>query len=600
MSAQRLAMEFVLLDGGSAVAKHLGASLRTLGEEGKNAAGHIDKMVDRFNAGLKLLGTSRALKESLLEPGIEAAGSLEAALKGLEVNLDRGSIQETKATLAELGKDAARIAGPTKFSQEDMVGVQTELLKAGLRKEDVAGKGGAAEAVANLATSEKNMTAEMATEAVLAIGGAFQLAGDQFARSTDLMSRASGASNIGPMEIKESLKMISGASRLDQREVLGALGAMAQQNLGQGSQAGSSLNNFLLQAAKNDTKMKLGLFDKEGSLKSLPEVAEQLRKKFGDMSNKDRSKALNKAFGEEGMRAAEALMTTGTGSLTDILEKMENGRGLNEKVDIMSTGYRAQLDALGGTVQTTLSTLFTPALAPLGAAARKLNDAASWVNDAATEHNSLASAASFGAMGAVALTGGLGVAKMAQGGASGLGALGSIGKLGGLTKVLAGLGGTAAGVAEGKALEAAVGVTPVFVTNWPATMGGGGPSAGDSIVKLAAAAGGMSAAAIGIGVTLATLGGLATGTAINEGVIKGTNMQDAIEGYLAQGALTFGGLFMGKEDKQGVQRVRDRGIEAMQEMLGLKVDVHIDNEGNASVEAKFDDGTRAAARSGAP
>ena len=43
-------------------------------------------------------------------------------------------------------------------------------------------------------------------------------------------------------------------------------------------------------------------------------------------------------------------------------------------------------------------------------------------------------------------------------------------KLGGpaLKKFLGKLGGTGVGIAEGKAIEAATGVTPVFVTNWPA------------------------------------------------------------------------------------------------------------------------------------
>lgn len=62
-------------------------------------------------------------------------------------------------------------------------------------------------------------------------------------------------------------------------------------------------------------------------------------------------------------------------------------------------------------------------------------------------------------------------------------------------------GGTAAGVAEGKALEAAAGVTPVFVVNWPASMSGipglpgassptaGGVAAGASALRLAGRAG---------------------------------------------------------------------------------------------------------------
>jgi hypothetical protein len=48
-----------------------------------------------------------------------------------------------------------------------------------------------------------------------------------------------------------------------------------------------------------------------------------------------------------------------------------------------------------------------------------------------------------------------------------------------LAKMAGGAAGTAAGVAEGKTLQAAAGVTPVFVTNWPSGgIGGSGSSAG--------------------------------------------------------------------------------------------------------------------------
>lgn len=50
---------------------------------------------------------------------------------------------------------------------------------------------------------------------------------------------------------------------------------------------------------------------------------------------------------------------------------------------------------------------------------------------------------------------------------------------GALLKRLTGYGSVAAGVAEGKALQAAAGVTPVFVTNWPGGGGPGAPGSGD-------------------------------------------------------------------------------------------------------------------------
>jgi len=68
--------------------------------------------------------------------------------------------------------------------------------------------------------------------------------------------------------------------------------------------------------------------------------------------------------------------------------------------------------------------------------------------------------------------------------------------IGGLANKLLRSGGSLSlGVAEGKALEAAAGVTPVFITNWPATLGGLVPQTGP-IPKTATA--GYGAAAVNL------------------------------------------------------------------------------------------------------
>lgn len=74
------------------------------------------------------------------------------------------------------------------------------------------------------------------------------------------------------------------------------------------------------------------------------------------------------------------------------------------------------------------------------------------------------------------------------------------------------LGKTAVGIAEGKAVEAATGVTPVFVTNWPANINGGGlpnpnipkvPGFGTKIGTAATTVAGALATPAGLGATLA-------------------------------------------------------------------------------------------------
>lgn len=106
--------------------------------------------------------------------------------------------------------------------------------------------------------------------------------------------------------------------------------------------------------------------------------------------------------------------------------------------------------------------------------------------------------------------------------------------IGGLAKkYLKGFGGTVAGIAEGKAVEAATGVAPVFVTNWPdGGIGGlGGAASKNTAETLAQGVGGLKTllaggiGAAGLGTTaglgiLAAGGGYAIGSGLNAAIDK--------------------------------------------------------------------------------
>lgn len=122
------------------------------------------------------------------------------------------------------------------------------------------------------------------------------------------------------------------------------------------------------------------------------------------------------------------------------------------------------------------------------------------------------------------------------------------------------LGGTVAGVAEGKALQIATGVTPVFVVNWPggsvadAALGavgvagaaGGAAQVAGRARTLAVLAGGLplsawggtlgGVATAGAGVTAAAAGGYAIGSAINAimswGLSKATGSDTSLGGVI--------------------------------------------------------------------
>lgn len=176
--------------------------------------------------------------------------------------------------------------------------------------------------------------------------------------------------------------------------------------------------------------------------------------------------------------------------------------------------------------------------------------------------------------------------------------------IGGLAKRF---GGTAAGVAEGKAIEAAAGVTPVFVVNWPGSMGGVGDLAASTAAgaagagtagkvagrakSLAVLAGGLPLSAWGsMGATgLATAGagvlaaggaGYAVGTGINKAFIEGTAVGDKIGASVAKVLAFFG--------NEEARRAVEISAKLEQANVGGEVRIRIDQDGRASVFARSD------------
>lgn len=599
MSLSKLVLEIGVLDGGSAALRRFASQVRGVGEAGRAAADDLELMADAGAKGLKALATAGEIRRAILDPGLKAAASLREALAGLEVSLDTTSIEETRRLLREAGADAARIAGPTRFSQEEVINVQAELIRAGLSHTSVVGQGGAAEAVAQLATGEANLSIENATDAVLAMGALFRLTGDQYTEAADMLSRASGASAAAVDDLQQSLAMAASIRTVGvgQEEALAALGLLGNAQI-KGSAAGTALDQFLKNAAKSDAKYQLGMFN-EGKFGGIGHAAEALRTYTGGMTDQERSIFLEKAFGDIGGRLAAALLQSGSGSFEEVLANQTRARGLGAKVDVLAQTPLARAGALQGTAKTTLANLFDPILTPLGGLAEQANVAVGALGAAAEEHRGLAVGVSGTAGLAVAGLGAYGIGQLARGGFAGLRGL----------RALGGLGGVAAGVASGKAVEAATGVAPVFVTNWPSALGGVGSVAGAAAQAGASAAGGrllrsavdLSTAAGKLhaaGGALAAAGlGWGIGTWINENLIKGTVVETAMQATMAavQAAL-MGGTFT----EQG----RERAAYAVGELkkLGgqpdLQVYVNVDKSGTAHVQTSAGQSKSAASATG--
>ena len=227
--------------------------------------------------------------------------------------------------------------------------------------------------------------------------------------------------------------------------------------------------NYMKEAAK---ATHVRFFEKDGSRRDPIAVLKDIKGQYDKLnSDKERALFIQKAFGKADLDTIKGMKTLLGGVMLDKVGQ-----------------FSQNITAAGGTLKRDLPGAISNAVDQTGRLKAELrrtaDEFAQPINDA------LQQSIKFGldkkANGGLGLTGG-----QIAGGAV-LGAVGLYGAarfggaaIGALAKRF---GGTAAGVAQGKALEAAAGVTPVFVVNWPGSLGGG------AIDAALGAAGGAGAA----------------------------------------------------------------------------------------------------------
>lgn len=296
-------------------------------------------------------------------------------------------------------------------------------------------------------------------------------------------------------------------------------------------------NLKILKDAQKATGVKF--FDAAGSRRDALAVLADIKKQYDKLgTEKARSVFIQKAFGNADLDTIKGMRVLLSG---DTLGKV------NE--------FAGKISGAGGTIERDLDKALSNSIDQVGRLKAELRNAADGfskpVNDTVSKliKYSLDSKKNGGlGLDGKEILAGAGIGSLALFGAARYGgkAIGSLAKR---------FGGTAAGLAEGKALEAAAGVTPVFVVNMP----GGGINALNPAGQLgtAAAAGGGAFAAKNLKTTAALLGGSS---------ITGIRMLGA--GAIGTSALAVAGSGAAGF---GVGTLAKKGIDASDQHLGTNI-----------------------------
>ena len=473
MSVTSVAIHFTLIDALSRGVDHIKSRMKGLAAANKEVQKSFDNMARSAKyaaiAGLTTREIYRGLK-----PAVVAAGDLQAEMLGTRAEL-AGSVKDARDLgnqLKQIKSTAFEVQAWTPFDQSQIVGLQNQLIKSGARVADVVGSQGAAAASAALATYEGLDPVEMGKN-LIGIATPFKLQASEFMGLADEITRAASASTVGAAEIAETAKYAAPAmSSLGRstHEML-VLSAMLAQRGIDASMAGTGLRQFFNAAAKQRS-----LRTASGNLKSLAEITDVLRQRLEGLGEAEKLDILTRIFDVRGAPVAMALLDEGAASYSEIAANMSSALPLQEKINIQMEGFKKQVESLRGTFRSTISDLYQPALAPLTFLLRGTNELLTALGLAAQKSDALGKTVSSVSLGGLA-TGAVATAALA-GGALWYGRKVLKG-VGGLKGLFGSAGTAAAGIAAGKAVEAATGVQPVFVTNWPAGGLGGGSLAGD-------------------------------------------------------------------------------------------------------------------------
>jgi TP901 family phage tail tape measure protein len=442
----------------------------------------------------------------------------------------------------------------------------------------------------NVATGVTGANAQVLAQGLQVAARAFEFDLSKPGMALELLDKMTVAGRLGNAELEDLAGVFgrvgnaAATAGMKFDEALALVEGLSQSLPGQperlATRAESTLrlftNSNYLRAAQAATGV--AFFDKDGARRNAVEVLSDLKVQFDKFgTDLERQRYLSKAFGKADLDTIVGIreLLTG-GNLAQVIEMnrqiAEAGGTLERDLD---RGLNNAVDQVGR-LKSVLRSAADSFIRPIN---EGLNRAIKGTLDSREE-------------GGLGLSGG----QIIGGTAAALLGGYALKRFGGplLGRLLGSAGSVAGGVAAGKALEAAAGITPVFVTNWPTSLGG----TGDALAGALGGAGARGAAArvfggwraaagilattplkniatLGAGGIAGSLGGVAAagaagygvGTLINKTLIEGTEFQDKLGAAIAHTL-----AFFGNDEARESINMRKRAEAELNGTLKIQID----------------------------
>jgi len=305
-----------------------------------------------------------------LSLALVAAGLAVTAVVGLSVakytEFDKAMSNVSAATMAtaedqkRLGDAALEAGADTAYSAKEAAAAEEELAKAGQSVSQIVG--GSLRGSLSLAAAGQLAVARSA-EIMATTLTQFKLPAEQAAHVSDVLAAGAGKAQGSVEDMALALSYVGPVAaglKISLEETGGAIAYMASEGV-LGEKAGTALRGVLMSltapsaiASKTMAEYGIEIFDANGNMKDLGEIAQILQNRLGGLTEAERSAALGRIFGNEQITAARILYAGGSKAIEDWTDKVDDSGYAAEQAAMRQDNLAGDVEKLGGAFDTAL------------------------------------------------------------------------------------------------------------------------------------------------------------------------------------------------------------------------------------------------------
>lgn len=311
-----------------AAKKPLDDQAKSTDEVGKKSQESAKKQREQAQAAEEQKRAAEDVGRTLLTVGAAITAVVGLAIAG-SAQFDQAMSQTSAAIMATreeqeaLSESALRAGQDTAYSATEAAAAQEELAKAGLSVTEVIGGGlNGALALAAAGQLEVARSAEIMATTLKQ----YNLEADQAGHVSDLLAAGAGKAQGSVEDLGLALSYagpVAAGLKLSIEETTGVLALFASRGI-LADRAGTGLRGMLMSltspsqiAARTMKEYGIEVFNADGSMKSMAEVAEELQSAMGHLTEAERSQALGRIFGNEQITTARILYEGGAAAVQD-------------------------------------------------------------------------------------------------------------------------------------------------------------------------------------------------------------------------------------------------------------------------------------------